>query len=194
MIVDTSTMNQEVLHLLRKSEQAKLKGNHKEAVNLAENALSIDTESIEALEEIGDNYLALEKLKKSKVAAEFALELNPDSYTALYILWFIASRNNKFGLAIKYLIKANNINPNHSEILRCLGWAYCMTENNLKWIVILERALSLNKNDPYIICDLWVAYLKNNNKEKALDLFYQALKISPKDKRIIECINIAESK
>jgi tetratricopeptide (TPR) repeat protein len=181
-----------ILTLLQLSEAAKLKGEHKEAISFAEKALGKDPTCVEALEEIADNYLALDQLKKATEAATFALELNKDSYTSLYILGFAESRQNNFIAATKFLEKANQLKPNNSEILRSLGWACFMSEKQLKGIVILERALNLNQDDVMILCDLGICYIKTHKTEKALDLFYRAMEINPEDERIKECIKIAE--
>jgi len=185
-------MPKDILVLLQESEKKKLEGQHQEAVFLAEKALSIDPVCIEALEEIADNYLALNKIKKAYEAASFAYELNYNSYTALYILGFIESRKSNFKKAIKYLEQSNELKPNNSEILRALGWAYFMENKRVKGIVILKRALNLNNEDTMILCDLGICYIKENNPNKALELFYRAIELNPNDKRIQECIRIAE--
>ncbi|MBT4936757.1 hypothetical protein HON22_02465 [Candidatus Peregrinibacteria bacterium] len=181
-----------VLKLLQLSESAKLEGKHDDAIKFAEQALVKEPTCIEALEEIADNYLALNKLPKAKEAANFALELDKNSYTSLYILGFAESRKNNFKKAVQHLEKANALKPNNSEILRSLGWAYFMIDKKLKGIVILERALNLNQDDIMILCDLGICYIKNHQIEKALDLFYRAMEINPNDERIKECIKIAE--
>ena len=181
-----------ILALLQLSEASKLKGDHKEAIAFAEKALGKDPSCVEALEEIADNYLALDKIQKATEAANFALELNENSYTSLYILGFAKSRQNHFTEATKFLEKANQLKPNNSEILRSLGWACFMSDKQLKGIVILERALNLNQDDVMILCDLGICYIKTHKTEKALDLFYRAIEINPEDERIKECIKIAE--
>lgn len=186
------TLPGDLLQLLQQSESAKLEGDHKKALDLAQQVLIKMPDCIEALEEIADNYLALERLEEAKKAAQFASELDNNSYTALYILGFIYSRKNQFEKSIEFLEKANDLKPNNPEILRALGWAYFMTDKRLKGIVVLERALNLSQDDAMILCDLGICYVKNNKPEKALDLFYRAMEITPDDERIKECIRLAE--
>ena len=187
-----SELPKDVLRLLQESENAKLASDHTTALIKAEEVLVKHPDCVEALEEVADNYLALDDLEKAKAAAEFAYEINKESYTALYILGFILSRNNKFDKALNYLEKANALRPNNAEILRSLGWAYFMEGKKLKGIVILERALNLNQDDVMILCDLGICYVKNNQADKALDLFYRAMEITPNDDRVKECIRLAE--
>lgn len=181
-----------ILRMLQQSEDAKLAGNHEEAIKLAQEALVKMPDCVEALEEIADNYLGLDDLEKAWNAANFARELDENSYTANYILGFILSRNNNFEEAIHFLEKANELRPNNAEILRALGWAYFMLDKRLKGIVILERALNLHADDSMILCDLGICYVKNNQADKALDLFYRAMEITPNDERVKECIRLAE--
>lgn len=182
----------DILKLLQQSENAKLSGDHLTALDFAERALQKQPDCVEALEEVADNYLALEELTKAKNAAEFAYELDSASYTALYILGFIESRGGNHEQAIEFLEKANALRPNNAEILRALGWAYFMSGKNMKGVVILERALNLNQDDPMILCDLGVCYLKDEQSKKALDLFYRAMEINPDDERVQECVRLAQ--
>ena len=193
MAKNNEPLSDNIFKLLQDSEEAKLRGEHKEAIEFAETALSKDPSCLEALEEIADNYLAMNNTKKAAAAAEFALELSKESsYTALYILGFIASRKNKFAESIEFLEKANDIKPSNAEILRALGWAYFMDNKRVKGIVILERALNLSSDDIMILCDLGICYIKEDQTDKALELFYRAMEINPDDERIKECIRIAE--
>ncbi|HPO06310.1 MAG TPA: tetratricopeptide repeat protein, partial [Candidatus Gracilibacteria bacterium] len=185
--------NKEVLQLLQKSEQAKFSNDYPLALKYAEQALAKDPTCSEAAEEIADNYLYLEEIEKAENAADFAVSLDPKSYTALYILGFIASRKNKFTQSIDYLEMANDLSPNHPEILRSLGWSYFMAKKELKGTVILERALNLSPDDSMILCDLGFCYLKQNQLDKSLDILYRALEINPNDERVRECIQLAES-
>jgi len=191
-MTQSKNIPQAVLQLLRKSEDSKLSGNYEDAIKYAEEALSKDPTCIEALEEIADNYLALDKIDKAQAAAKFAISLDKDSYTALYILGFIESRESNFKEAIKLLEQANKNRPNHPEILRALGWAYFMQENTVKGKIILERALNLAPEDITILCDLGLCYMKDSDSNKALDLFYRAMELNPNDERVQECIQIAE--
>lgn len=182
----------DILSLLQSSEKEKLSGNHEKAIKIAEQALVKNPMCVEALEEVADNYLALNDIEKARKAASFILELDEKSYTALYIMGFILSRDEEFNEAVTFLENANAIDANNPEILRSLGWAYSMDKKLAKGIVILERALNLRSNDSMILCDLGVCYLKDNKSNKALDLFYRALEENPQDMRIHECIRLAE--
>jgi tetratricopeptide (TPR) repeat protein len=189
----TTLKSSPLLSLVRESEAEKLKGNHKKAIEIAEQVLVKSPDFVPALEEIADNYLALEELRSAKKAAHFILELTKDSYTAYYILGFISAREKKFEEGSLYLETANTLYPNHPEILRNLGWCYFMNGQEMKGVIILERALNLQPENTGTLCDLGICYLNQGNKEKALDLFYKALSLNPHDERIQECVSLAES-
>ena len=49
--------------------------------------------------------------------------------------------------AIKLLEKSNSILWNNAEVLRNLGWAYTISWESEKWIMILKRALNISPDD-----------------------------------------------
>ena len=187
-----ASSDEEMLERLEQAEQLKLAGKHREALNILEELLIDDPGNVPALEEIADNELNLGRKGRARAAAMQAIKLDKRSYTALYILGFLACREEKWEEAETYLRTANQEHPNNPEILRCLGWVLFCSDKRTQGIVTLERALNLDTESALTLCDLGVAYLKLQNLPKARTLFSQALDIDPENERAHECVQIIQ--
>lgn len=177
---------------LEQAERLKLEGKHREALKILENLLSEDPENVAALEEVADNELSLEHNRRSELAALQALSLDAGSFTAHYILGFLRSQKGKWNDAAHHLREANKIHPNNSEILRCLGWALFSSGHRPQGIVTLERALNLESDNTFTLCDLGVAYLQVQRFSKARSLFLHALSLDPGNARVQECVDAVD--
>lgn len=178
-------------HLLEQAEQLKLDAHHEEALIILEQILAKDPENVMALEEVADNELSLEQYDRAEVAAKRALNLNVKSFDAHYVLGFIASIREEWEASVNFLKTANHLEPNNSEILRCLGWSLFSLGKTVEGVVTLERALNLEDSNPLILCDLGVVYLKMKQYPKARALLERALEIDPENLRVQECLDIA---
>jgi len=182
---DTKEMNP----LLEEADRMKVEGNHLEAIKLCEKILHDDLECTEAYEEIGDNYLSLREYEKAEIALNQALKFNPQSANANYLLGFVYSCTNKWEPSVKLLEKADQIFPNHPEILRCLGWSMYHFDQRKRGIVLLERSLFLAPNDPLIMNDLGICHLNEKNFERAEFMFKKTLQLDPANQKAKECLN-----
>jgi protein O-GlcNAc transferase len=178
--------------ILDKADSLKFEGKYKEAILLCEEVLAEDTSCIEAYEEIGDNYISLNQLAKAEKALRKAIEIDSKSANAAYLLGFLFSCRRDWRNSIDFLEKADELKPNHPEILRCLGWSYAMNGDRGKGIIILERAKTLAPNDVFVLTDLGVCYLNEKNIEKALPIFRKVLDIDPDNEKARECLIIVE--
>ena len=179
-------------HILEKAEEFKVKGKHRDAINLCEKILLNDLNFTDAFEEIGDNYLSLREYEKAKIALQRAILLNPYSANANYLLGFTYSSTGEWKKSIEYLEKADQIQNNHPEILRCLGWSIFHFGQRKRGIIILERSLNLAPRDILILCDLGVCYLNDCNFDRAINLFEKALDIEPDNQKARECLETAK--
>lgn len=175
--------------LLEEAEQKKLKGEHLEAIKVCEKILINDLDCIEAYEEIGDNYLSLRQYDKAKKALARAIHLDARSANANYLLGFVFSALGNFKKSIEYLERADEIQPNHPEILRCLGWSIFHDSQRKRGVILLERALNLKKDDPLILSDLGICYLNDKNFDRSSVLFKRVLEIEPQNEKARECLN-----
>lgn len=142
-------------------EVEKLKSEQKfsKAISLIEDGLVSYNSDYRLYEELADIYLYRWELDKAIKAADFALELNPESATWNYLKWFILLSKDKVKDAIEFLEKSNSLIWNNSEVLRNLWWAYTMLGKTDKWIAILKRALIIAPNDELITEDLAMALI-----------------------------------
>ncbi len=183
----------QIEQILARAEQLKFDGQYGEALTVLEELLVLDPDNVIALEELADNELSLNRFDRAKRAANQALLLNVNSFTAHYILGFIASHSEEWDASIEELKIANRLEQNNPEILRCLGWALFCGGKTVEGIVTLERALNLEPQNPLILCDLGVSYLHSKEYRKAKALLSRALDIDPQNARVQECLDMIRS-
>lgn len=174
--------------LLGEAERLKMAGEHLEAIKLCEKILSYDLDTQVAYEEIGDNFLSMREYVKAEIALIQALRLNPTSANAHYLIGFSHSALGRWKESIEHLERADSIQANHPEILRCLGWSIFHSGEREQGLVLLERALNLSPADPLILSDLGICYLNNKHFDRANDLFRKVLEIEPDNDKVKECL------
>ncbi len=182
----------EIHPLIEEADQLKNDGRHQEAIKICEKVLTDNLYCTEAYEEIGDNYLSLREYEKAEKALREAVKHNPKSANAHYLLGFVHSCTGNFTVSVELLEVADELYPNHPEILRCLGWSMYHDKQKARGIVLLERALFLAPNDPLILNDLGVCHLNNKTFERASDLFKKTLTIEPNNDKAKECLNAVQ--
>lgn len=175
--------------ILQEAEKQKNLGNHLAAIKLCEQVLFENLGTTEAYEEIGDNYLSLRKYQKAEIALRKAISLNPKSANSHYLLGFVYSAIGCWEKSIHHLDTADQIHPNHPEILRCLGWSIFHFGQRQKGVIILERALTLKSNDILILSDLGICHLNQKNFKRAETLFNRILELDPNNQKAQECLN-----
>lgn len=175
--------------LIEEADKKKNAGQHLEAIRICEQILSKDLDCVEAYEEIGDNYLSLRKYDNAEKALRQALKFNKQSANGNYLLGFVYSCTGKWKESVELLEKADEVYPNHPEILRCLGWSMYHFGQRKRGVILLERSLFLAPNDPLILNDLGVCYLNDKNFERAAMLFKKTLQIEPDNQKAKECLN-----
>lgn len=173
---------------LELAEQLKLEGKYTEALAMLEQLLLEDPGNVTVLEEIADNELSLQHFERAEIAAKQVLKLVPDSETAHFVLGFLRSRQEQWEVAVEHLREANRLRPNHPEILRCLGWALFQGGQRPQGMVTLERALNLDRDNVYILCDLGMVSIQMQNSRKARALLLRALELDPQNVRAQECL------
>ncbi|PID70795.1 hypothetical protein CSB37_00420 [bacterium DOLZORAL124_38_8] len=177
-----------ILELLETAEEQKLAGNHETAIKTCQQIVLQEPHCAEAFEEMGDNYISLRFLSKAEKALKQAIKINPQASNAHYLLGFLFSLQEEWGKSVEQLQTADELMPNHPEILRCMGWScYNQNRQSQRGIAILERSKNLSPNDPNVLCDLGVCYMNSNQHLKAIPLFEQVIKLSPNTGLAEEC-------
>ena len=147
------------LPIIDEVERLKAQKRYTEARTMIEWAISRYPHRYELYEELADVYIYEGDYVKAEKALDYAETLEADSSTGLYLRWYMALIRNDFQKAIENLEQSNTRSPNNPEVLRNLGWAYTMTGDVKKWVILLERALAIAPDDMLIMEDLWVALL-----------------------------------
>lgn len=178
----------EYYELLKIADEKKLMGLHDEAIAICEAILVGDLECSEAFEEIGDNYLSLREFDKAIKALKQAIEINPFSANARYLLGFTYSAMSEWDNSIDELELADQMEPNHPEILRCLGWSIYHAGRKTQGLSILERASNMADDDVLILCDLGVCYLNSRDFDAAAHIFEVVLGLDPENDKAMECL------
>ena len=180
--------DQFIIDMLQKAEELKIKGENEQAIELLQKVILEEPTCFEALEEMGDNYLALREVEKSEKALCQAIKINAKSSNAHYLLGFLYSLEQRWKESVLELSEADTLFPNHPEILRCLGWScYNKNRRSQQGIALLERSRSLCPDDPNILCDLGVCYMNSQHFSKAIPVFQKVIELAPNSDQAKEC-------
>lgn len=185
-------MNNEYSEALARAETLRQEGEHALAIEICQKILIENLDCSEAYEEIGDNYLSLQKYGEAEKALMRAIQLNPESANANYLLGFVYSEKSEYEKALEYFEKADMLRPNHAEILRCLGWCYFHSTAPRRGLVILERARTLAPQDTLILLDLGVCLLASRKHKEAKKYFLHVLELEPNNEKALTYIKQIE--
>lgn len=159
-------MNHE-LPIIDEVERLKAQKRYSEARVMIEWAIARYPHRYELYEELADVYIYEGDYSRAEKALNYSEKLESGSSTGLYLRWYMALIRNDFEQAIKNLEESNQKSPNNPEVLRNLGWAYTMMGDVKKWVILLERALTIAPDDILIMEDLWVALLTQGKIKEA---------------------------
>ena len=155
-----------VKNLILKIEDLKSNQDFNKAIKILEENIIKYGWDYRLYEELADIYLYKWELKKWLKSINFALSLNDKSATWNYLKWLLILSQDKIIESIGYLEKSNKALWNNSEVLRNLWWAYNLSGNTSKGIVLLKRALNIAPEDDLISEDLAMALIWNWNIEE----------------------------
>lgn len=145
--------------LIIKIEALKTDLKFDEAIKIIEESLVKYNSDYRLYEELSDIYLFKWNITKAYKSIKYALSLNEESATGNYLIWFILLSKNKIPESIYHLEKSNKLIWNNAEVLRNLWWAYTLSWEMEKWIIILKRALLISPEDKLIKEDLAMALI-----------------------------------
>jgi len=150
-------------------------GDRLQAIALLEAAISIYPENTQLLYEYG---IALDRnglFSKAIITMEKVLELEPEHPDALnYIGYTWADQNINLDKALEYIRKADEQKPDNGYIVDSLGWVYYRLGQFDRAVEELQRALTLEANDPHIYEHLGDVYLAQRDWEKAREMYSTA--------------------
>ncbi len=159
------------------------RGHFEQAQVFFQQALKDDAKSAEALYGLGSSYLQQQKTDEARECFQRALQLHasypgtpPNAWNNLGIL---AAREGNPDLAIQYLQRALQIDPEHSIALQNLGNAYRQKKDWPQAKRVLERAVALNPDDPEANYSLAMVFAQQNDTERAYYYLQKALASRP---------------
>jgi tetratricopeptide (TPR) repeat protein len=184
-------MDQEsyISKILKQATELKASGNSAKAIRVLHSVLMEDHNCVSAYEELGDNYISLRQLDKAEKALDQAVKIDPKTSNARYLRGFLYSLQEKWNKSVEELERANEMAPNHPEILRCLGWSLYNENRGQKGLAILERSETLRPSDPNILCDLGVCYMNSKDFTRARIAFQKVIDTNPNSAQARECLN-----
>lgn len=153
----------EIRNIILKVEALKADRKFEEAIGMLQKALFKYSDDYRLYEEMADIYVYMGKSKKAYSALDFSLTLNEKSATGNYLKGFLLLWEDRVIEAISYLEKSNDLHGNNAEVLRNLGWAYTMSGQHERGIIVLKRALNLSPEDELITEDLAMALIGSGN-------------------------------
>jgi tetratricopeptide (TPR) repeat protein len=108
---------------------------------------------------LGDIYLKLKQPDKAETHIKKAIKRNPKKPDYHYLLGIIYSEQNRWRKAVPEFEAAIAGDPDNTEFLRRLGWAYLNAADKVRGMECLNKAKELAPLDVNILLDLANAYL-----------------------------------
>lgn len=152
--------------LIQKIEDAKQEWNYKKALKIALKWLNDYINDYRIYEELADIYLHEDDIEKAEEVLKYARELHPNSWTWLFLQWYLSSAKWDFEDAIRVMEKVNELLPNNAEVIRVIGWSHIMLGKMEKGMALLRRAYAISPNDEQIIHNLNMAQLLFHEAKK----------------------------
>jgi superkiller protein 3 len=90
-----------------------------------------------------------------------------------------AYKNNFYELAIEYLQKAIDLDPNHARAYSGMGFAYFNLKNYNEVIRYCQRAVNLDPNNAWAYYNMGAAYYNLENLTEAIRYYQKAINIDP---------------
>lgn len=149
----------EIRNIILKVENLKNEKKFNEAIALLQQTLFKFSDDYRLYEEMADIYVYMGESEKAYSALDFALTLNENSATGNYLKGFLLLWEDQIIEAITFLEESNHLYGNNAEVLRNLWWAYTISGQHERGIVILKRALNLSPEDDLITEDLAMALI-----------------------------------
>jgi tetratricopeptide (TPR) repeat protein len=171
---------------LKRAFSALERGQHRQALRQLERVLP-QVEDDPALAEqvhlaMSDACLNLRELSQAISHALAAVDINPNSDQAYYLLGFAHSVNQAWDPAVEALQQALELDPGNAEYYRALGWALFNRGDEAWGQSLLEQAPT------YVpaLTDLAMLHAKQERYDQALIYARRAVQLAPGDARTQE--------
>ncbi|GEM_PF-3263068 len=122
-----------------------------------------------------------DKYDKAIKSLQFAIDINPESFQAQYLLGKCLMNIKRPKDAQHYLKKALELNPNDIDTYYDLAIAYCHLKDYENSIKLLKKSQSLDKSSLKTIRALGIVHLKNSSFSEAKYWIKKYLERNPED-------------
>jgi tetratricopeptide (TPR) repeat protein len=175
---------------LKRAFSALERGQHRQALRQLERVLP-QVEDDQSLAEqahlaMSDACLSLRELPQAINHALVAVDLNPNSDQAYYMLGFAQSVNQSWELAVEALQRAMELDPDNVEYYRALGWALFNRGDLVRGQSLLEQALEKAPTYIPVLTDLAMLHAKQERYDQAVTYARRAVELAPGDTRTQE--------
>jgi len=139
------------------------------AVQKLEQAIAIDSNSVEAHFVLGNAYTQNNQLDKAEELFTRAIEIDPNHTDARSNLGVVLYRQQKFPQAADAFRKAIELEPNDADVQYNLGGVLAAQGNFTEAEQHFLRARELDPNPPQVYLGLGSIYKEQGRKQEAID-------------------------
>lgn len=157
------------------------KDNYDKAIWAFDYCLIINENSGAAYFNLGNAYLSSEKFHQAIESFNKCIEIDGEDPLALCYLGESYENIHEYELSKSYYQKSIELSPEFSEPWLGLGIIADLQENNGEAIVLMNKALELDPENPVTLHLIGSLYLKNNDHEIGFNFIKKSLEIDPSD-------------
>jgi Flp pilus assembly protein TadD len=165
-----------------KGEKNRADENFQKSIDAYKALIEEDKKNIELNYDIAMVYDARSDYKLAEQHLGRLIALKPDEANAYnYLGYILVEQNKELELAVSYVQKAIEMEPNNGAFHDSLGWAYYKLEKLDEAITELEKAAELTPGDSDIHEHLGDAYSKKGGEftQKAVQEWEKSLELKP---------------
>jgi len=157
-----------------------------EAIELLRELSDMRTDRSTALVRMGDLLRSESRFEEAIAAYDQAEARSPElaetDWTFLYKRGIALERAKDWDRAERDLVFAIDLNPDYAHLLNYLGYSWIDRGENLaEGEELINRAVSLEPNDGYIVDSLGWAYYRTGRMEEAVEALERAVVLRPED-------------
>ncbi len=167
---------------IKKAQLLLDKGKPVEALSELKTAILHDPKNFEIFLLSGIIYLNLNNYKEAIRQFEECIKIVPEEINKdeiLLTIGFHLGHANKFTIAIKYLYKSIELNPNNIDAITEIAYCYDGLSNYNKSINYYNKAIDLDPLSEMNWYNLGLVYIKISDDKKALEALDYSLAIDP---------------
>jgi len=162
--------------------------------DMLEAVVEVDSELLEKIETIFQNYAELEldeiyknignsyyqkgEYEKALEYYQKAININPKHTSAHYNIGIIYQNRNEDDKALEYYQKAININPKYVDAYNNIGIIYQNRNEDDKALEYYQKAININPKYALAHNNMAIIYDERNEDDKALEYFQKSIRIT----------------